>query len=119
MKANFGPFPDNNSERPMEIEVHDYDTWNLDHTIACVVAPLLRQFRDQGVGGFNTDVSDVPDGIGDPNDSHDFKRSEWVVDELIWTFNLLSADDMFDPETEERVNNGLRLFGKYFRCLWN
>lgn len=75
------------------------------------------------------------------------QRYEWLLDELIWTFTQL-ADDNHDSkfydhsesekETdlnesikklkvdrkglkahEQRINNGLVLFGKYFRTLWD
>ncbi len=62
-------------------------------------------------------------------------RYEWVLDEMIWAFEQLS-----DPDNEEkfftkkdpikidklglenhwkRIENGLRLFGKYYRTLWD
>ena len=119
MKVNIGPFPDS-GERKVEIELHEYDTFDADHTIALIVAPMLHQFRDQGVGGFCSDTADVPDGVGEPDATHDPGRSAWIVDEMIWTFDLLATGEvLYDDAINERINNGLRLFGKYFRALWN
>lgn len=76
------------------------------------------------------------------------KRWEWVMDEMIWTFTQLSDDDnesQFYDHSEvdkneknimeqvkkikcdfdalkahnDRIQNGLRLFGKYYRGLWD
>lgn len=76
------------------------------------------------------------------------KRWEWVMDEMIWTFTQLCDDDnesqFYDhSEVDEneknimeqvkkikcdyeslkahnnRIQNGLRLFGKYYRGLWD
>ena len=75
-------------------------------------------------------------------------RYSWVLDEMIWTFAQLADDDtgesLFYDHTEsnkekdfakslgklkvdrvglelhqKRIENGLRLFGKYFRTLWD
>ena len=81
-------------------------------------------------------------------DEHWHKRWEWVMNEMIWAFTQLTKDDheqqFYDhsdvDENEknimkqvekikcdydglkahnERLNNGLRLFGKYYRGLWD
>lgn len=75
-------------------------------------------------------------------------RYEWVLDEMIWAFTQLaddnSEDKFFDHSAvdekekdimsqmnrikidheglkahNDRINNGLKLFGKYFRTLWD
>ena len=81
-------------------------------------------------------------------DEHWHKRWEWVMNEMIWSFTQLTKDDheqQFYDHSEvdeneknimkqvekikcdydglkahnERLNNGLRLFGKYYRGLWD
>lgn len=74
------------------------------------------------------------------------KAWEWIIDEMIWAFEQLSKDgndDQFYKKVEidhkymdmpchrlecdkeslkkhhERIQNGLRLFGFYYRNLWN
>ena len=58
-------------------------------------------------------------------------RWNWVMDEMIWAFEQICDDDNdarfhkngFDVEGYEkhhdRINNGTRLFGKYYRGLWD
>jgi hypothetical protein len=80
-------------------------------------------------------------------DNYAEARYSWVLDELIWTFEQIANDDneaQFYDHTEsnkekdfnksiqklkvdrvglelhqKRIENGLRLFGKYFRTLWD
>ncbi|NDG31776.1 hypothetical protein EB118_17110 [bacterium] len=74
------------------------------------------------------------------------QRWDWVMDELIWTFEQCAMDDSTDQfftyptgkfdKFEDRIaaikvdregldahtariKNGLRLFGKYYRGLWD
>ena len=59
-------------------------------------------------------------------------RWNWVLDEMIWAFEQLCdydndkefySGDKFDIEGyqkhHERIQNGTRLFGKYYRNLWD
>jgi hypothetical protein len=58
-------------------------------------------------------------------------RWNWVLDEMIWAFEQICDDDHdaqfhtngFDVEGyqkhNDRINNGTRLFGKYYRGLWD
>ena len=41
----------------------------------------------------------------------------WVMDEMIWAFTSMSAED--DADITERHKNALRLFGKYYFNLWD
>jgi hypothetical protein len=62
-------------------------------------------------------------------DVHD--RWKYVLDEIIWAFEQIAddnSDDQFHQngfdvegyrEHHKRIDNGLRLFGRYFRGLWD
>lgn len=57
--------------------------------------------------------------------SIDEARWDWILDEMIYAFGILNDDDKVwiagdnGPDDNNRVNNGLRLFGKYYRALWD
>ena len=98
------------------------------------------------VGAKGTGNSDVHK-LFDDGDNTFFERYDYILDEMIWTFTQLSMDDHEAPfydHTESskepdlnksvrklkvdrkglaahnaRINNGLRLFGKYYRHLWD
>lgn len=126
------------------IHIDNYDVWGMDTTLAQIILPMLKKLKQQKQGAPHVDDEDVPYGLrsfNDPNkQEHDldkfyFERYNWVLDELIWTFTALLEDYegnyYFDIDVgirwdksgynafHERVNNGLRLFGKYYRSLWD
>ena len=98
------------------------------------------------VGAKGTGNSDVHK-LFDDGDNTFFERYDYILDEMIWTFTQLSMDDHEAPfydHTESRkepdlnksvrkikidrkglkahnarIANGLRLFGKYYRSLWD
>jgi hypothetical protein len=58
----------------------------------------------------------------DSVDENYFKRWDYVLDEMIYAFEQVQDDCCINlaEETEwKRVNNGLRLFGKYYTGLWD
>jgi len=126
-------------ERKIKVRIDNYDTWSMDHTLALIVHPMLIQLRDTNHGFFHPDAEDVPHiGKGDEtdfghSDTNAQDRYNWVMDELVWTFEQLKNDNDYDLfYTEEkgwdkdaldahnqRIQNGLRLFGRYYRALWD
>lgn len=126
--------------RKIDIRIDPYDTWSMDHTLALIIVPMLKQLRDTKHGSPLVDDEDVPPhmrysslGPDDPEwwpDNWVHYKWEWVLNEMIWTFEQLADDDdrgeqlfMLDRdkynEYNDRVKNGLRLFGKYYRGLWD
>ena len=145
-------------ERNIKIRIDPWDTWGMDHTLAMIVVPMLKQLQATKHGSPMTDDEDVPEHLRSTSapekenqwdvDSNHFKRWDWIMDEMIWTFEQLSKDDSTDQffthpnedevfesneerllaikidseglkKHEERIENGLRLFGKYYRGLWD
>lgn len=142
-------------QRKISIRVDNYDVWGADNTIARLVHPLLIKLKEVKHGTPWTDDDDVPDEFKSINakpkehewdaDSNLEKRWDYILGEMIWTFEaIIQEEDGEDPfmefETDpgaqfglkitkndhvgraahhERIKNGLRLFGKYFRSLWD
>lgn len=138
-------------DRKIDVRIDPYDTWSADHTLAHIIHPVLVQLRHTNHGAGYVDDEDVPEYLrraaatpmteeeeacGRVDDLH-FKRWHWIMDEMIFTFDLLkkgdwdfeiyrkNGDDWSDAafeereKTQERINNGLRLFGKYYTGLWD
>ena len=146
-------------EREEDIVIHNYDTWSMDHTLALIIVPMLKQLKETKQGAPNVDSSDVPNYLkpkqmdivryreNGETDENFFKRWDYVMDEMIWAFEQIiddGNDDQFYDHSEigekdsieasvrklkvdqegldahhKRINNGTRLFGKYYRCLWD
>lgn len=131
------------SKRKIKVRIDDYDTWSMDHTLALIILPMLKQLRQTTHVSGMVDDKDVPPDLRSsaaPPKQDDYyaddnlhKRWEWVMDEMIWTFEALTSDDdllfyhektgEFDmkgyKKHQKRIDNGLRLFGKYYRSLWD
>lgn len=130
---------DSKKQRKVKIHIDPYDTWSMDHTLALIIHPLLVQLKEKNHGYFNSDPEDVPhigqdEGTDFTNDTKAIDRYNWIMDELIWTFDQLinterdidlfySEENGWDLEASnkynDRIRNGLRLFGKYYRGLWD
>lgn len=115
--------------RKVKIRIDYWDTWNMDDTLSLIILPMLKQLKETKHGSAVVDDQDVPDHIKS-SDVHD--RWDWVMNEMIWAFEQINNDDYDDvyfvdgqidvdkmKEVEDRISNGLRLFGKYYRGLWD
>ena len=87
------------SKRVQKVSVHidRWDTWSMDHTLAHIVIPMLKQLKETKHGAPNVDNKDVPkelrsDAIeGDVSVTH-FKKWDWVMDEMIFAFESKQND---------------------------
>lgn len=130
------------NKRKVKIKIHPYDTWSMDHTLAMIILPMLKQLKESKHGSPFVDDEDVPEAIKTTNappkendwDTDDFfhQRWEYVLNELVWTFENQIDDDAeleffkdtpFDTDGyhahRDRMQNGFRLFGKYYGSLWD
>ncbi len=155
-----------NSERTIKIRIDPWDTWSMDHTLALIIVPMLKQLKEKTHGAASIDDEDVPEELKSTSapakendwdiDDNYFKRWNWVLDEMIWAFQHIVNDDWKEEfysgtprmksiqlengmsqviedtgpdafrvdyvrmqEVEDRIKNGTRLFGKYYRGLWD
>jgi len=152
-------------QRKIKVEIDEYDVWSMDHTLAYIILPMLRKIEKNKQGAPFVDDEDVPEELRSTNakpkendwddDSNHFKRWDYVLSEIIWTFEMKIKDgwesdfysgshdvqfvkrddsDLFEmvsgpkdtfeidhdgiKKTQERIDNGFRLFGRYYESLW-
>lgn len=111
MKIEIGPYPDDDSERKIDVQLDKFDTWNMDDTLAHIILPMLKQLKETKHGSHIVDDGDVPeelrttsntyqDHAGDQlvvkfGDDKEFEdkmwaqyeiRWNWVLGEMIWAF---------------------------------
>lgn len=139
------------------VKIDPWDTWSMDSTLAPIILPMLKQLKATKHGSPFVEDEDVPEELREPkvkskrsvkkgpiigsadvhaidtgDDSLIHRKWEWVLDQMIWSFEELNKDDpefvffagdKWDKEGymayHERVQTGLTLFGKYFRALWD
>jgi hypothetical protein len=85
------------------IKIDFWDTWSMDHTLADVVLPMLKQLKETKHGAPMTDDDDVPDNLKSTSakpkeeewdtDEFHFQRWDWILDEMIWAFEQKTIDD--------------------------
>jgi len=121
MKVKIGKYHKNGADRKINIQIDKYDAWNLDHTLALIIHPALIIFKENSVSYGLVENDDVPESFRTEGEVYDIQKWNWVLDELIWTFGkIINEEDRYtDVETEKRISNGLRLFGKYYSNLWD
>ena len=157
------------------VKLDRWDTWSMDHTLATIVLPMLRQLHDTKHGAPMVDDEDVPEELRSTSapatenewdtDANHFLRWDWVMNEMIFAFECKVDDSWEDafregehdiiwvpvdkdgnevpkgehkfyqmgkgPKdtykcdydamkvVEARIQNGFRLFGKYYQALWD
>lgn len=117
-----------------KVKIHDHDTWNMDHTLAHIIYPMLVQIREQKDGAPMVDNTDLPPWLRTPKDKYleipyevMCARWEWVLDYMIWAMREIrdceiNGDDFEDHQAYMaylyNIEKGTTLFGKYFRALW-
>jgi len=153
---------DSKKNRKVSVRIDKYDTWSMDNTLALIIVPMLKQLKETKQGAPYSDLEDVPEHMRyedteDSNTQWIQHRWDWILNEMIWTFEQILDDEWQDrytieegeldfddyPEDEgkefrpvrwkkqyvidyeglrahqDRITNGLRLFGKYFQALWD
>lgn len=152
-KINEKPFQwfhDTFQKRKVKIRIDYYDVWSMDHTLALIILPMLKLLKVNKHGSPIVDDEDVPEELRRTSappcenewDTDEFfhARWDWVMNEMIWAFEMISTDDDWEhnvlitgtkdetgrkimwethKKTQERISNGFRLFGKYYQDLWD
>lgn len=77
-------------KRKVKVQYHKYDTWGLEHTLALVILPGLKQLKATNHGMGIVDNDDLPTKC--LKDASSEERWEWVMDEMIWAFNEITTD---------------------------
>ena len=86
----------------------DSETWNLDHSIAVLLLPRLRRFKELN-NGYPSQFTDA----------------EWnvVLDDMIYCFQFYAGGGPYDWNGEEgwdkeRAAKGLKVFVEFYNDLW-
>ena len=135
--------------RKVKVKYHDYDTWSLDHTLAVIILPGLKQLKatqhghpgdvdenqwyeilDKMIFAFDEIANDYPgeeafrSGTADyvfvkvnaeGNEDPEGKYRRWDHGPN----HTLSVDFESRKAYDDRIQEGLNLFGKYYRSLWD
>jgi hypothetical protein len=89
-------------KRKVKIHIDSYDLWSADQTLAYIIHPVLVKIKESKLGSPYVDDEDVPDDLKsisappkktdyDIDDNHE-ARWDWVLDEMIWTFEQCTIE---------------------------
>lgn len=128
-------------KRKIEVKIHDYDIYSADTTLAYIILPVLQKLKENKHGSPYVNLEDVPEYLHPTKeeleeykkygttDSKYFERWEYVLDHMIWSFDQVIKENNFEIDNfkdceeykahNEKVDYGLRMFGKYYRALWD
>lgn len=100
----------NNRKRKVKVHVDYYDVWGADHTLALIIAPVLKKLKEVQHGYPHVDNDDVPEELrmsdedrkklehdGSVDEKHEARWS-YVLDEMIWAFEQHA--DPYDGEDQ-------------------
>ena len=119
MKVNIGKFPKKfDAQRKISVQIDDFDTWSLDHTLALIIHPALVKFKQDSLETGHPclgsdDVESCTSGICGC-------ETKWqeMLDKMIYAFKSIIDDEFSETAEEKKIQEGLELFGKYYRGLW-
>jgi hypothetical protein len=140
------------------VKIDQWDTWSMDYSLSHIIVPMLKQLKETKHGAPFVDDEDVPEELKSTSappkeneydtDENHFKRWDWALNEMIWSFeqnlDTNSEEKFFDHAEwdekekdfgknlhkikidqpglkahQDRKANGFRLFGKYYQGLWD
>ncbi len=120
MKIHIGPYRKNRAKR---IHIDDYDIWNMDHTLALIICPMLKKLKETAIG--------YPSEFADPDISADGTNyggngggvEAWnkVLDQMIAGFELMAGEKWPNRNMAEveKAQHALYLFAHYYMSLWD
>lgn len=90
-------------KRKEKIHIDPYDIWGMDHTLALIIVPMLKLLKEKKHGHPWVDDKDVPKELRSTNappveneyewDENCSKRWEWVLNEMIHTFECAANEE--------------------------
>jgi hypothetical protein len=94
--------------RRISIHIDRWDTWSMDQTLSMIILPMLKQLRATKQGSALVEDEDVPDHLKSTaappkendwdTDDNVHKRWDWVMDEIIWTFEQIHPDNNWQEQ---------------------
>ena len=120
--------------RAEHVHIDNFDVWNLDHTLSCIIHPALIRLKEtkQGYPQLFEDGMVTPhywdrqlhfDFI-DEEVEEKYLLNKWndIMDKMIYSFGVIKNDGLFekyDQDEWNKIQEGLDLFAKHYTSLWD
>lgn len=111
-----------------KIKIYIEDLWSGDHTLSLVILPFLKKFKrhykkNYDYQGYPISLVQDPENCTPEIQQKEFLQWLDILDKMIFSFQAI-VNNKFKGSVEERtayeqrIQEGLNLFGKHFRDLW-
>lgn len=114
---------DKKEDQVIKVQIHNYDIWSMDHTLAHIVVPMLKLLKEKKHGAPYTDDEDVPEELRSTSapakeseydlDNNHYARWEYILDEMIWAFEQKARldweGDYYEFEESSKGFLGLKI----------
>jgi hypothetical protein len=119
---------DGKRKRKQKIHIDYWDTWNMNDTLALIILPMLKQLKETKHGSPMVNLEDVPEHLraGGTSQNEDMQlhldfgeehkeqfekdawqsihdRWDWVLDEIIWSFEQIHPDNDWEKQFHSGV----------------
>ena len=100
----------------ISVKIDKWDAWSMDHTLAPIILPMLKQLKATKQGAPYVDPKDVPKELqpkkqtkkqkdnGETDSTH-FERWDWVLDEMIFAFETKVDDGRWEEQFESGTSD--------------
>ena len=127
-------------KQKIKVRIDKHDTWGMDHTLAPIILPMLKQLKETKHGSPMADLEDVPQHMrttstedydaqqtfefyNDPEickqnnkcDIHD--RWDWIMNEMIWAFEQKCDDNWESAYYGKWIENDSDILGGNFESV--
>ena len=146
MKVHISAYDQTTDQRVVSVEVEPHDLWNVDTTLAAVIFPVLKRFRETTHSFAEVDDDDLkyadeevrkPLDTVDLDERHarfqqrwyavldvmvfafDFINRQWEIEEAFYARNPTLVEHEAFMAEKDKVQFGLNMFAKHYRSLWD
>jgi len=96
------PHYEEREQAGMQITIHSWDTWNMDHTLALIIHPMLIQLK-KTKHGYPAHLTE--------------ERWDEIMDEMIWAFEQKTNENWNEKYYGPLVDNPDNILGKDFEWV--
>lgn len=90
---------DKGSIKKKEIRIDYHDTWSIAHTLAPIIAPMMKQLRETSHGYGAIRKEDVPVELHSTYSEEGYSKEawDWVLTEVEWAMNEIATENASEP----------------------
>jgi hypothetical protein len=117
------------------VKIDYWDTWSMDHSLAHIILPMLKQLKETKHGSPHVDPEDVPEELRQTGhvdwsqqlelkfeDDEQYKKDSWDITHKQWDYVLdemiFAFEHKVDDKWEEKYSTG-NIDLKTVPCEWD